>query len=83
MNIAKGEILILDNNKEYLILDIINCHKTEYVYLTTISKPIEILIGRKVEENGESYIDKVNDQEEIKYVLSVLLEKEKVLEQKN
>jgi hypothetical protein len=76
MNINKGEVLVLDNGKEYLVVDTIVCHATEYAFLTTTSKPLEILIGKKVDDgNGNSYIDKVNDVEEIRYILSVLLDK--------
>ncbi len=54
MGIEKGEIITLENNKEYICFaSAIADNQKRYLYLMTTSEPIEICFGEEtVDENG-------------------------------
>ncbi len=68
--LEKGQIIKLDDNKEYMVVDIIELHSIKYVYLVTTIKPIDILIATVKSENGNISLDEVKDNNELDYVLS-------------
>lgn len=65
-----GNIVKLDDNKEYIVVDKLNFHSVNYVYLVTNSKPLEIMIAVLKEENGKITLEEVKDNNELDYVLS-------------
>ncbi len=65
-----GEIVTLDDNKEYVVINKINLHNVNYVFLITTSKPLEILIVTEKIVNGEIVLDEIKDNDELEYVLS-------------
>lgn len=65
-----GQIIKLDDDKEYVIINKMNLHNINYVFLMTCSKPLEILIGTEKIVNGEVTIDEIKDNDELDYVLS-------------
>ena len=65
-----GEIVTLDDSKEYVVINKINLHNVNYVFLITTSKPLEILIVTEKIVNGEIVLDEIKDNDELEYVLS-------------
>ena len=68
MNI--GQIIKLIDEKEYMILDKMNLHNVNYMYLITINKPTEMLIVTESNNNGEIVLDEIKDNDELDYILS-------------
>ena len=66
MNFEAGEIVTL-NEEEYVIISILECNKITYLYLTTITEPIKVVLARKIDD---STIETLTSEEEIKYLLS-------------
>lgn len=54
MKFEEGQVIILDDNKEYIIWKIID----DYIYLMTIKKPICILITKYINNTFEVIKDK-------------------------
>lgn len=71
--IKVGEIVELNDNKKYMVLNKINLHNINYVYLITMDKPVEILIATEKIEDGEIVLDEVKDNDELDYILSQLV----------
>ncbi len=65
-----GEIVTLDDSKEYVVINKINLHNVNYVFLITTSKPLEILIVTEKIVNGEIVLDEIKDNDELEYILS-------------
>lgn len=68
-----GEIVTLNDNKEYIVVNKINLHNINYVYMVTNSKPVEILIATEKNINGQITLEEIKDNEELDYVLSQLV----------
>lgn len=71
--IKVGEIVELNDNKKYMVLNKINLHNINYVYLITMEKPVEILIATEKIEDGEIVLDEIKDNDELDYILSQLV----------
>lgn len=65
-----GQVIRLSDEKEYMILDKINLHNINYMYLITINKPTEMLIVTESNNNGEIVLDEIKDNDELDYILS-------------
>lgn len=65
-----GEIIELNDNKEYIVVSKKELHNIVYLYLITNSKPLEILIATEKDINGEIILEEVKDNDELDYVLS-------------
>lgn len=65
-----GQIVVLNNGKEYMVVNEMPLHNINYVFLMTTSKPLEIVIATKKEENGDIVLSEVNDNSELDYILS-------------
>ena len=65
-----GEIIELDDSKEYIVVSKKELHNIVYVYLITNSKPLEILIATEKDINSEIILEEVKDNDELDYVLS-------------
>lgn len=65
-----GQIVELNNNKEYMVINTINLHNIRYVFLLSNFKPLEIVIASE-KINGENIVlEEVKDNNELDYVLS-------------
>lgn len=74
-----GQIITLDNNKEYMILNKMNLHNVNYYYLVTIKKPTEILVVTESKNNDNYVLEEIKDNDELDYVLSqLILNKEEI-----
>ena len=65
-----GQVIKLDDNKEYLVLNKINLHNVNYAYLVTITKPTEMLIVTEKNEDGNLILEEIKDNDELDYILS-------------
>lgn len=65
-----GQVVKLDDNKEYIVLNKMNLHNINYIYLVTIEKPTEILIATEKVENDNVMLEEIKDNDELDYVLS-------------
>lgn len=65
-----GQVVKLDDNKEYMVLEKINLHNINYVYLITINKPTEMLIVTELNQDGKIILEEIKDNDELDYILS-------------
>lgn len=69
MKLIDGEIIELDDNKEYIVLKQINHNNINYVYLMTNSKPIEVMFAKQMDDELELIID----DKELKEVMDLFI----------
>jgi len=65
-----GEIVKLDNDKEYIVINIINLHNIRYVFLISNFKPLDIVIATEKIKDEDIVLEEVKDNSELDYVLS-------------
>ena len=65
-----GQIVTLSDNKKYMVVNKMNLHNINYVYLITMTKPVEILIATEINKNGEYILEEIKDNDELDYILS-------------
>ena len=65
-----GQVIKLSDDKEYMILNKMNLHNINYLYLITINKTTEMLIVTGSNNNGEIVLDEIKDNDELDYILS-------------
>jgi len=70
--IEVGQVISLNNNKEYIVVNKMSLHNINYVYLITNSKPLEIMIATEKLVNGDIVLDEIKNNDELDYVLSKL-----------
>ena len=75
MKLNPGELITLDGDKQYIVVDRIICNKVNYVYLMSNFKPLDIRFGREILEGEDVSIQMVSDPEEKKYVLEAFVNK--------
>lgn len=71
--LEKGQIIRLNDNKEYIVVNKLELHNISYVYLITTTKPLEILIATEKVVNGKISLEEVKDNNELDYALSKLV----------
>lgn len=64
--VEKGEIVIIDN-KEYVVLSLINDEINTYIYLESLDSPKKIYIGKMTEDLN---FETLNNKDEIEKVLT-------------
>ena len=65
-----GKMIKLDNNKEYIVLNIINLHNVSYVFLISNFKPIDIVIAVEKIVGDNIVLEEIKDNDELDYILS-------------
>lgn len=73
MKLEVGEIITLDNNKEYICFSKINDNGIDYVYLMSNFKPIEIKFAIERIINQEVELEIINDSKQKQYVYNLFL----------
>lgn len=68
--LEEGKIVKLGDDKEYIIINRVNLHNINYLFLITNSKPIEMLIVTEKNIDGEVVLEEIKDNDELDYVLS-------------
>jgi len=76
MKIEKGELITLDNNKEYLCFSTLSNEGVDYIYLMSNFKPLEIKFAKQQEVNGQIEVTIINQQEEKQKVLKLFQDRE-------
>lgn len=71
--LEQGQIIKLNDNKEYIVVNKMTLHSISYVYLITTTKPLEILVATEKVVNGKISLEEVKDNNELDYVLSKLV----------
>lgn len=66
--------VILENNREYLVMDKIPYNGRFYVYLTNSSDPTDFCCRKEIEED-KTYLVGLDNQEEADLALSLFQEK--------
>lgn len=74
MKIQTGEVITLSNNKEYICFSTLSDDGTDYVYLMSNFKPLEIRFGIQKEIDGEVEVTIINNQEQKQKVLKLFQE---------
>ncbi|MBE6151726.1 MAG: hypothetical protein E7165_00210 [Firmicutes bacterium] len=62
MNFEKDQILTLENNLEYLVVDIVNYNNNQYLYLVRMDED-KFNIVKVINENGIIGLGKLSDEE--------------------
>ena len=65
-----GEVVKLNDEKEYIVVNVLNLHNILYDFLMSNSKPLEILIATEKIKDEEIVLEEVKDNTELDYVLS-------------
>ena len=65
-----GEIVKLDNDKEYIVVNIMNLHNIRYVFLISNFKPLDIVIATEKIKDEDIVLEEVKDNTELDYILS-------------
>lgn len=74
-----GEVVKLNDDKEYIVINTISLHNIRYVFLVTNSKPIDIVIATEKIVDKDIVLEEVKDNSELDYILSqFVLSKEEV-----
>ncbi len=63
MRIEEGQIIELEDNKEYVVLKTLEYNNETYVYLITSSKPIEVLFRKEQIINDEIILEPIDYSE--------------------
>lgn len=71
MNLEDGQVITLEDNKDYIVIKRITCDDLDYVYLMTAEKPIEVVIVKEEIINNEIFLNPITDQNELNLVISL------------
>lgn len=71
MKIENGEIIELDNEKEYICVARLEDNGVNYLYLLSNFKPIEIMFAKEIINGEEINIEIINDAAEKRHVLEL------------
>lgn len=74
MKLENGEIITLDDNKDYIVLKQLINENVNYVYLVTAQKPIEVLVAKL----NDMDLIPITDDFELKKVIE-LFKKDKLV----
>jgi hypothetical protein len=72
MNIEKGELLKLTNDKEYLVVDVVMDNNTKYIYLANEDEGLEVLLTKEVNEDGNFLLESVADEAELVRIMKII-----------
>lgn len=65
-----GEIVKLDNNKEYIVVNTITLHNLRYVFLISNFKPLDIVIATEKIKDENIVLKEITNNDELDYILS-------------
>ncbi|MBQ7104442.1 MAG: hypothetical protein IJN90_01150 [Bacilli bacterium] len=75
MHITEGEILTLDNNKEFICLAVKNYKEYNYLLLLSNYKPVEIRFAKEIIIGNNIDLEIINKQEEKLELMELFKEK--------
>ena len=65
-----GEIVKLNEEKEYIVINTIDLHNVRYVFLISNSKPLDIVIANEKIKDEDIVLEEIKDNNELDYILS-------------
>ena len=65
-----GQIVELENGKEYIVVNKMYLHNIKYDFLVSNSKPLEIVIGTEKLKDDNVFLEEIKDNDELDYILS-------------
>lgn len=65
-----GEVVKIKDDKEYIIVNIMNLHNIRYVFLISNFKPLDIVIATEKIKGEDIVLEEIKDNNELDYVLS-------------
>lgn len=65
-----GQIVNLSDNKEYIVVNVMNLHNIRYVFLISNFKPLDIVIAVEKIKEENIVLEEIKDNNELDYVLS-------------
>ena len=72
--IQKEELITLEDNKEYYVVDIVELEE-RYLYLINKDDKKDIMLAKETIENNESYVEEVEDEEKKREIFKILYER--------
>ena len=65
-----GELVKLNDEKEYIVVNTMFLHNIKYVFLVSNYKPLEIVIATEKIKEEKIVLEEVKDNNELDYILS-------------
>ena len=65
-----GQIVKLNDDKEYIVVNVMNLHNFRYVFLISNFKPVDIVIATEKIEDENIVLEEIKDNDELDYILS-------------
>ena len=62
--LVKGEAVFIENDKEYIIVDIIEKENQRYIYMLN-KEDAEVMIAKEINEDGEIILETLDNQDDI------------------
>lgn len=73
MSYNEGEVWVLEDGKEYLIIKKLDIGINHYVMMITEEEPIEMKLGSMIEENGNLKFKTTKNKEQAMYILEAMI----------
>jgi len=67
--------VILENEKEYYVVDKIESDNNFYIYLSNIDDPKDFVARKEIEEDGKTFLVGLDDRDEASFALRLFIEK--------
>ena len=72
MNLEAGELIELDNNEQYIVMDTMNYNNSNYIFLITRTSPISIKIAEEKIKDNSINLEMVENSNLIEKLIKVL-----------
>lgn len=67
--------VVLENDKEYCVIDRIESDNKAYVYLSNVDDPRDFVARKEIEENDKTFLVGLDDRDEAAVALKLFIEK--------
>lgn len=71
MRLETDEVITLDNNRDYVVVNKKEYDGNNYICLTSLSKPLEVLVGKEVIDGNDISIELLTEENEIKKIIDM------------
>lgn len=65
-----GELVKLNEEKEYIVINLMDLHNIRYVFLISNSKPLDIVVATEKIKGEDIVLEEIKDNNELDYILS-------------
>jgi hypothetical protein len=72
--IAKGEVITLEDNNEYIVLDVVELEGRRYLYLVD-EKSQKVIVAEEIIEGNDIIIETLDDQKRIEEIVKIVIER--------